>query len=53
MFDALLQTICNAAVSEIPLHRYKQNLSITCDLPERRTVLRGAFLFLLGICYQR
>ena len=34
IFDAWLRTICNAAVPDIPLHRYKRNWPITCDLPE-------------------
>ena len=34
IIDAWLQTICNAAVPEIPLHRYKRNWPIACDLPE-------------------
>ena len=34
IFDAWLQTIRNAAVPDIPLHRYKRNWPITCDLPE-------------------
>ena len=34
IFGVWLQTICNAAVSDIPLHRYKRNWPVTCDLPE-------------------
>ena len=34
IFDALLQTICYAAVPDIPLRRYKRNWPITCDLRE-------------------
>ena len=49
MFNAWLQTICNAAVPDIPLHRYKRNRPITCDFPESRSVLRVAFLILSGI----
>ena len=49
--DAWLQTICNAAVPDIPLHRYKRNWPITCDLPESLSVLRVAFLILSGIFY--
>ena len=37
--------MCNAAVPGIPLHRYKRNWPITCDLSESRSVLRGAFHF--------
>ena len=49
-FDAWLQKMCDAAVPDIPLHWYKLNWHITCDLPENWTVPSGAFLFLLGIC---
>ena len=31
IFYASLQTICNAAVPDIPLRRYKRNWPITCD----------------------
>ena len=48
-FDARLQKTCDATVHDIPLHWYKLNWRITCDLPESWTVLSGAFLFLLGI----
>ena len=48
-FDAWLQKTCDAAGPDIPLHWYKLNWHITCDLPESWTVLSGAFLFLLGI----
>ena len=35
IFDAWLQTICNEAVPDIPLHRYKRNWPIACGPPER------------------
>ena len=41
--------MCNDAVPHIPLHRYKRNWPITCDLPEILTVLCGVFIFLSGI----
>ena len=41
--------MCNATVTGIPLHRYRRNWPVTCDIPGSRAVLRGAFLFLLGI----
>ena len=41
--------MCNAAATDIPLHRYKQLLiSIACDLPENELVLR-VILFLSSI----
>ena len=48
-FDTWLQKMCDATVPDIPLHWYKLNWSIPCDLPESSTVLSGAFLFLSGI----
>ena len=41
--------MCNATVTDIPLHRYRRNLHVTFDIPESQADLRGAFLFLLGI----
>ena len=49
IFAAWLQTICNATAPDTPLHRYKRNWPITCDLPESCSVLRVAFLILSGI----
>ena len=48
-FDARLQKTCDAAVPGIPLHLYKLNWPITCELPESWIGLSGAFLFLSGI----
>ena len=47
-FDTWLQKTCDASVTDIPLHWYKLNWPITCDLPESWTVLSGAFLFFVG-----
>ena len=52
-FDVILQNLktCDAAVPGIPLHWYKLNWPITCDLPESWTVLSGAFLFFCRVYY--
>ena len=34
LVDGVLRTICSAAVPDIPLHGYKRNWPITCDLPK-------------------
>ena len=52
-FDARLQKTCDATVHDIPLHWYKLNWPITCDLPQSWTVLSGAFLFLSGIGFPK
>ena len=49
-FDAILQKMYDATVHNIPLHWYKLNWPIPCDIPESWIVLSGAFLFLSGIC---
>ena len=49
IFDTSVQKMCNTAVPAIPLHQYKRNWPITCDLPEIWSVLCGAFHLLPGI----
>lgn len=44
-FDPWLQKLYHIAVTDIPLHQYKRNCSITCNLPESWSVLCGTFLY--------
>ena len=40
--DPWLRKMCNAELTGVPLHRYKRNWSIACDLSESCLVLRVA-----------
>ena len=46
IFDPGLRKMCNAAVTDIALNRYKQNWSLPCDLlkVEKFYVLRFSFV---------
>ena len=44
---------CNAAVPYIPLHWYKLNWPIPCDLPESWTVLSGVCVFFFCRVYMK
>ena len=50
-FDAWLRKVCNDSVTDIPLDRYKWNLSTICDLPEKWLVLCGVFPFFAGYIF--